>query len=75
MGISLDGADAPTHDAFRGWEGSFARTQRMLADARDLGLPVQVNTTITRRNFHQIDAIAELLSTQGIAMWSVWMPW
>ncbi len=71
LGISLDGADAATHDAFRGWEGSFERTLRMLADARELGIPVQLNTSITRRNFHQIDAIAELLAAQGIAMWSV----
>ena len=70
LGISLDGADAETHDAVRGWEGSFDRTMRMLADARGLGLAVQVNTTITGGNFHQIDAIAELLSTEGIAMWS-----
>ena len=71
LGISLDGADAPTHDSFRGWEGSFQRTLDMLAAARDLQLAVQVNTTITRRNFHQIDAIADLLATQGIAMWSL----
>jgi len=71
LGISLDGADAATHDAFRGWEGSFDRTLRMLADARELDLPVQVNTTITRRNFHQIDALAALLAGRGIAMWSV----
>jgi len=71
LGISLDGPDAATHDAFRGWEGSFERTLRMLADARELGLPVQVNTTITRRNSLQIDAIADLLAGQGIAMWSV----
>lgn len=71
LGISLDGAEAKTHDAFRGWEGSFDRTLRMLAHARTLGLAVQVNTTITRRNFHQIDAMAELLCDQGIAMWSV----
>lgn len=71
LGISLDGADASTHDAFRGWEGSFARTLAMLACARQLDLPVQVNTTITRRNFHQIDQMAEFLSGQGIAMWSV----
>ena len=70
LGISLDGVDAATHDAFRGWTGSFDRTLRMLDDARDLGLPVQVNTTITRRNFAQIDAIAEMLSGRGIAMWS-----
>lgn len=71
LGISLDGADAQTHDAFRGWSGSFERTLRMLDDARQLGLPVQVNTTITRRNFHQIDALAETLAPRGIAMWSV----
>jgi radical SAM protein len=71
LGISLDGVDAATHDAFRGWEGSFARTMQMLDDARRLGLPVQVNTTITRRNVHQVDDMANLLAGQGIAMWSV----
>jgi radical SAM protein len=71
LGISLDGADAATHDSFRGWEGSFDRTLQMLADARHLELPVQVNTTITRRNVHQIDAMAELFADQQIMMWSV----
>ena len=71
LGISLDGADAKTHDAFRGWEGSFDRTLQMLTAARKLGLGVQINTTITRRNFSQIESMATLLSTQGIAMWSV----
>jgi radical SAM protein len=71
LGISLDGPDAATHDAFRGWEGSFQRTLRMLDDARRLDLPVQVNTSITRRNVNHIDAMADLLATYGIAMWSV----
>jgi len=71
LGISLDGVDAATHDAFRGWEGSFHRTMEMLANARKLQVPVQVNTTMTRRNFLQVDAMAELLASQGIAMWSV----
>ncbi len=71
LGVSLDGADAETHDAFRGWNGSFDRTLQMLDNARRLDMPVQINTTITQRNLHQIDAIAELLSEQGIAMWSV----
>lgn len=71
LGISLDGADAATHDQFRGWSGSFARTLEMLDTARDLGIPVQVNTTITQGNFGQIDVLAELLAKRGIAMWSV----
>ncbi len=71
LGISLDGADAEAHDAFRGWSGSFERTLGMLDNARELGLAVQVNTSITSHNFSQIDAIAELLSARGIAMWSV----
>ncbi len=71
LGISLDGSDAATHDAFRGWQGSFDRTLQMLKHARELQMSVQINTTIMRRNVHQIDAMAELLAAQGIAMWSV----
>jgi AdoMet-dependent heme synthase len=71
LGISLDGADAATHDAFRGLTGSFDRTMEMLGFAESLGMAVQVNTTITRRNVHQVDAIADLLATKRIAMWSV----
>jgi MoaA/NifB/PqqE/SkfB family radical SAM enzyme len=43
----------------------------MLGYARELGLPVQVNTTITRRNVEQVDAMAELFGEQQIMMWSV----
>jgi len=71
LGISLDGADPVTHDAFRGWCGSFDRTLEMLATARSLGFAVQVNTTVCRRNVGQLDNIAALLTDQGIAMWSV----
>jgi len=71
LAVSLDGADADTHDGFRRVPGSFARTFEILADARACGLPVQVNTTIARHNLHQIDAIADLLAGEGIVLWSV----
>lgn len=71
IGISLDGPDALLHDAFRGFSGSFDKTLEMLNHARHLNLPVQVNTSITRRNVNRIDEIAVLLEKQGIAMWSV----
>jgi len=70
LGISLDGPNAAVHDSFRGFEGSFDKTLEMLENARELNLPVQVNTSVTRRNFGCMDEIAELLAGQGIMMWS-----
>jgi len=49
----------------------FSADAGMLGFARRLQLPVQVNTTITRRNVGQVDAIADLLAAEGIATWSV----
>ncbi|MFW6059452.1 MAG: TIGR04053 family radical SAM/SPASM domain-containing protein [Phycisphaeraceae bacterium] len=71
LAFSLDGADARTHDTFRGTTGSFARTLELLTLARQLGLPLQVNTTITQRNVDQIDAMADMLADRQIALWSV----
>ncbi|MGN6370274.1 MAG: radical SAM protein [Phycisphaerae bacterium] len=70
LAVSLDGADAATHDGFRRVAGSFARTLEILRDAQACGLPVQVNTTIARHNVEQIDALAELLAPLGIVLWS-----
>jgi radical SAM protein len=71
LGISIDGPNAVVHDAFRGFDGSFAKTLEMLDFAKQLQFPVQVNTSITRRNFDLLDDVAELLADQGIMMWSV----
>lgn len=71
LAISLDGADARTHDGLRGVSGSFVRTLQIMAWTRQIGLAQQVNTTVTRRNANQIDALADLLSRQGIVLWSV----
>ncbi|QDU58680.1 TIGR04053 family radical SAM/SPASM domain-containing protein [Aeoliella mucimassa] len=71
LGVSLDGADAETHDAFRGWSGSYARTLEMLEDAKRLGLPVQVNTTVSKRNVGQLIALADQLAKHRIMMWAV----
>jgi radical SAM protein len=71
LAVSLDGADAHTHDDLRRVPGSFARTVDILADARDIGLSLQINTTITRRNVHQVDAMADIVAAQGVMLWSV----
>jgi len=71
MAVSLDGVDDETHDRQRGVRGSFQRTLGILADARDLGIPIQVNTTMNPTNFGQVDAMAERLADFGIVLWSV----
>ena len=71
LAISMDGASAETHDAFRGMSGSFARTLDAVGWANEIGLPVQINTTFSRRNIAEIDAIVALMRSLKITLWSV----
>lgn len=71
IAVSLDGPDRESHDRFRGVYGSFQRTLEIIQDARALGFPVQVNTTVTPNNWHRIDQFAALLDDLDIVLWSV----
>jgi radical SAM protein with 4Fe4S-binding SPASM domain len=71
LAVSLDGASAWTHDIFRGMSGSFARTLDAVCWANEIGLPVQINTTFSRRNIAEMDAIVGLMESQKITLWSV----
>jgi radical SAM protein len=71
LAVSMDGASAATHDAFRGMNGSFARTLDAVRWANEAGLPVQINTTFSRRNIGEIDAIVALMEQLKITLWSV----
>ena len=71
LAVSLDGATAAQHDAFRGVAGSFDWTIRMLETARSLGLSTQINTTISRHNVHDLENLIALMTGLGIALWSV----
>ena len=71
LAVSLDGLTAEIHDAFRRVPGSYQWTLDAIRWARELGLPVQINTTITRRNFDDFDSMVQLLETLDIVLWSV----
>jgi AdoMet-dependent heme synthase len=71
LAVSMDGAGAVTHDAFRGLSGSFARTLDAVRWANEAGLPVQINTTFSRRNIGEIDSIVALMEQLKITLWSV----
>ena len=71
LAVSLDGSSAGRHDAFRRVHGSFDWTVRMLREARELGLSIQVNTTVTSHTVDDLDAIAALVGELGVTLWSV----
>lgn len=71
MALSLDGPDAASHDGFRGVEGSFLRTVSALDYAREIGLPTQVNTTVTRFNKDRLAEMAAIVEEVQARLWSV----
>ncbi|MGA3212599.1 MAG: radical SAM protein [Terriglobales bacterium] len=65
VAISLDGADAETHDTFRGIPGAFDAAITGFRNLKDLGMSVQINTTIARHNAHQLPDVLELAKSLG----------
>jgi AdoMet-dependent heme synthase len=69
VAISLDGADALTHDTFRGIPGAFDAAITGFRNLKDLGMSVQINTTVARHNAHQLPqvlALAKLLGADAL---------
>ena len=71
--ISLDGADAASHDAFRGVEGAFAGAIRGIEYLKEVGLPFQINTTVTRANLHSFRSIFDLCERLGASAWHIFL--
>ena len=69
--FSLDGWCAEIHDKFRGTKGSYDRTITALGILRDEGIPIQINTTVTRYNLDDLERIAQVVESYGAVLWSV----
>jgi radical SAM protein with 4Fe4S-binding SPASM domain len=65
VAISIDGADAATHDAFRGLPGSFEKALEGIARLRARGVPVQLNCSITHHNVRQRQELYDLSKRVG----------
>lgn len=65
VAISLDGADAPTHDRFRGMAGSHALAIRGVNNLRAEGVSVQINSTIAKHNVAQLPKLLDLALALG----------
>ncbi len=69
--LSLDGANADHHDAFRGVPGCFEQTLRAARRIRAAGSPLQINTLVTAETVGDLPALADLLGGLGIVRWSL----
>jgi radical SAM protein len=71
LAISLDGPDAETHDAFRRVRGSYDRTMQIIEAAMDLGIPLQINTTLGRLTYPHFPALVDRVRGLPVVLWAV----
>jgi radical SAM protein len=71
LAVSLDGSSAEAHDAFRGVRGSHRFTMRIVEDARELELPLQINTTVARQTVADLPAIEHTVGQAGAVLWAL----
>lgn len=73
VSISIDAADARSHNAFRGVEGAFEASMRGIEHLKRAGIPFQINTTVTRNNLHIFGDIHDLARDLGAVAWHIFL--
>jgi radical SAM protein len=71
ISLSIDGSSAARHDDFRRVPGSFQLTTDGWRAARQMGLKLQINTTVTRYNLHDLPQLFKLVQELGAMTWSL----
>lgn len=71
ISLSIDAASEEEHDRFRGVKGSWKRTIDGAHAAREAGLEVQINTTISHFNHETVWDLVPVLEELDIALWSL----
>lgn len=71
IALSLDAPVPEVHDEFRKVEGSWQRTMDILHRAEEVGLSVQVNTTVTSFNLELLPEMVPFIEEVGAVQWSV----
>ncbi|MDD9935591.1 MAG: TIGR04053 family radical SAM/SPASM domain-containing protein [Myxococcales bacterium] len=76
MGVSLDGPTPAVHDRFRNVDGTFDNSMRALGWARELSVPVQINTTVTQQTLPHLRELYTLLRAEAappVRRWSLFV--
>lgn len=69
--FSLHGVASHRHDAVSGMRGSFAATMNAIAWANRAGIPIEIQTLLTRRTLTDLLPISELLIDLGVQSWCI----
>ncbi|MCP2260954.1 radical SAM protein, BA_1875 family [Streptoalloteichus tenebrarius] len=73
VSLSLDGATRASHDGFRGVPGVFDLTLDAWRACQELGLKVQINTSVTATNLTELADLAALVHARGAQLWSLFV--
>ena len=71
ISLSIDASTPERHDDFRQVPGSFDLTVNGWQAAREIGLKLQVNTTVTRYNLTDLPQIFKRVQEMGAMTWSL----
>lgn len=71
VAVSLDGPDPETHDSFRRVKGSYANTMKIVDIVVELGLPLQINSTVSRLTLPLLRDMAARVSEFPLTLWAV----
>lgn len=64
--ISLDGLNPETHDKFRGVPNSWNRAVQSIKNFLELGVFVEVSTTVTQENYDEIPGMIDFMRELGV---------
>lgn len=64
--ISLDGLNPETHDNFRGVPNSWNRAVQSIKNFLELGVFVEVSTTVTQENYEEIPGMIDFMRELGV---------
>ena len=69
--ISIDGADAQSHDSLRGVSGAYHDALNGAKALKEAGITVQINTTVTNANVASLPRIYDIVRESGASAWHV----
>jgi len=71
VGFWLQGSTPALNDSHGGGTGLHRRTLAMIGACHEVQLPVEVNTIVSRANFHDLDSMIDLMIRLDVVVWNV----